>query len=212
MTVRVAILNPFATAVVVESGFGHHHPYADAAKMADGLARDLDCYGPSIGAPVSFIPGELPAGFQVRGRVESVGPACRTGNIADGGYVVSIDLEHCRTSEGVWWPSDRRVWYAHLDPVLVAEDQIILPDTVLGRLGPSAGAEYNSPCAQGSHLHLEVSGGEWGAAEDVHLAVREAAIRLDLVATPPAGPAVTLDQRVAELDARLSELERWRRS
>jgi hypothetical protein len=197
MTVSIDILNPLAGPTFATSGRDHHTPYGG------NMAIDLDLANPapSIGAPVRLLVGGLPAGFAVRAIVRDILPACASKLISDGGLRVTLDLEHSRTAEGTWWPSDRWVLYGHLDPVSVSPGQVVFPGAVLGALGPPMGPEYASPCAQGSHLHLEATGATWGPDEGDAMGPG-AVMRLALDATGPSGPtARTLEERVAALEA-----------
>jgi murein DD-endopeptidase MepM/ murein hydrolase activator NlpD len=98
----------------------------------------------------------------VRGVVNIIGPACRSGELGDGGQKVQLTLQRRDAgSGGPWQNTGAWVLYAHLDPVLVAVDQVVAPGARIGLLGPPGGAEYDSSCAQGSHVHVETTRGSW---------------------------------------------------
>jgi LysM repeat protein len=168
---RVEVLNPFRAAATVTTSSlqGHHVPYGGT------MSCDMDVDTDSRGTPVFFrVATNGPA---LRGRVESVRPACRSGELEDGGNVIVVALER----EG-GEATGLRVAYAHIDPVAVGEgDELDAGGTLLGSLGPEqaqdwgpergkpghlhpAGdprrAEYHSSCAVHSHLHLEGFGAE----------------------------------------------------
>jgi len=150
----IEVLNPAAfegeTRVTSSSNQGHHTPYGGSRSM------DLDVLdAPSIGQPIAFDVA-APEGTEVRGQVRIIGPACRSGELRDGGSKVQVRIEH-RAAGGAWRQSDAWVLYAHLDPVLVRIDEVIAPGTVVGRMGPESGPEYDSSCAQGSHVHVEAA-------------------------------------------------------
>ncbi|MCC6387314.1 MAG: LysM peptidoglycan-binding domain-containing protein [Dehalococcoidia bacterium] len=150
----IDILNPIVfdgdTEVTSSSSQGHHTPYGGSRSM------DLDVAGAaSIGQPIAFNVA-APEGIEVRGVVRIIGPACRSGQLSDGGSKVQIRIEH-RAAGGAWRPSDAWVLYAHMDPVLVRIDDVLAPGTVVGRMGPETGPEYDSSCAQGSHVHVEAA-------------------------------------------------------
>ncbi|MFN8506860.1 MAG: LysM peptidoglycan-binding domain-containing protein [Dehalococcoidia bacterium] len=150
----IEILNPIVfggdTRVTSSSSQGHHTPYGGSRSM------DLDVIdAPSIGQSIAFNVA-APEGTEVRGVVRIIGPACRSGQLSDGGNKVQIRIEY-RAAGGAWRPSDAWVLYAHMDPVLVRVDDVIAPGTVVGRMGPESGPEYDSSCAQGSHVHVEAA-------------------------------------------------------
>ncbi len=164
---HLSILSPFETAAVVttSSTHGHHRPYGG------NVSCDMDVLGASRGAPVRF---NLQCdGPQVRGIVESVRPACRSGRLEDGGLAVRITLQRF---DGEWVDTGLRVLYGHLDPVEVTAGQVLMPGARLGGMGPAepqewpngGGAcatahganddrrtEYHSSCAIHSHIHVE---------------------------------------------------------
>jgi len=168
---KIDLLNPFDAAATVTSSSaqGHHVPYGGT------VSCDMDVDTDSRGAPVHFRLATNGPGL--RGRVESVRPACASGRIEDGGSVVVIALER-ETGESTGF----RVAYAHLEPVVVAiGDLLVAAGTPIGALGPElaqdwgpeAGmsghehppddprrAEYHSSCARHSHLHLEGFGAD----------------------------------------------------
>jgi LysM repeat protein len=168
---RIEVLNPFEAACTVTSSSaqGHHVPYGGT------MSCDMDVDVPSRGAPVTL--RVRTNGPPLRGRVESVRPACASKRIEDGGSVVVVALERV-TGE----PTGLRVAFAHLDPVTVAiGDTIEVDGAPLGALGPEVAqdwgpeaglsrhmhgaeepqrAEYHSSCAQHSHLHLEGFGAD----------------------------------------------------
>jgi LysM repeat protein len=168
---RIDVLNPFgAPATVTTSSLqGHHVPYGGT------MSCDMDVDTASRGTPVLLrVRTNGPA---LRGRVESVRPACASRDIEHGGFVVVVALERAGGE-----PTGLRIAYAHLDPVRVAEADVIeVDETVLGALGPEVAqnwgperglsghvhapedprrAEYHSRCAQHSHLHVEGFGAE----------------------------------------------------
>ena len=149
----ISILNPFLVAgeteVTSSSLQGHHRPW-----LGD-CSCDLDVRGvssPGVGVHFNVV---APPGLELRGRVESVGLACRSQRLSDGGRTVKVVIEK-RARSGEWldcaW-----VLYAHLDPVDVVPGALIFPGARIGAMGPANGAEYFSSCAQGSHVHMEAS-------------------------------------------------------
>lgn len=168
---RIEVLNPFRAAATVTSSSlqGHHVPYGGT------MSCDMDVDTPSRGTPVFFrLATNGPA---LRGRVESVRPACASKQAEDGGFVVVIALE--RDSGEA---TGLRMAYAHLDPLAVAVGDLLdASGTLLGALGPDQPqdwgperglsghehppedprrAKYHSRCAQHSHLHLEGFGAD----------------------------------------------------
>jgi len=151
----VAILNPLdfdgQTQVTSSSLQGHHTPYRGNSSC------DLDIRGASTpGTPVRFNVA-APDGTALRGRVAEVGFACGSRVLSDGGRFVKIAIQ---TSAGgdAWQNSGARVLYAHLDPVSVSVGDIVPARGFIGALGPDGGGEYDSPCARGSHIHVEATG------------------------------------------------------
>jgi len=154
MAGTIEVLNPVAfdgdTRVTSSSNQRHHTPYGGSRSM------DLDVLGAeSIGQPIAFNVA-VPEGSEVRGVVMIIGPACRSGELRDGGSKVQLRIEH-RQAGGAWRDSGAWVLYAHMDPVLVRVDDVVAPGTVVGRMGPASGLEYDSGCAQGSHVHVEAT-------------------------------------------------------
>ncbi len=145
---------PGVTLVTSSSAQGHHTPYGGTQSV------DLDVIGvASAGTPARFLVDTEP-GVELRGIVRSIGFACRSGRVGDGGQKVQISIEH-RASGGEWQRSGAWVLYAHLDPVLVSVDEVVMPGEQIGCLGPNGGGEYDSSCAQGSHVHVEATRGRW---------------------------------------------------
>lgn len=156
----IELLNPVkfdgATLVTSSSAQGHHTPYGG------NRSADLDVSGAeSIGQPIAFNVA-APEGLEVRGVVTIIGPACRSGELSDGGRKVQIRIEH-RAAGGEFADSGAWVLYAHLDPVLVKTDDVLPVGTTVGLMGPAAAPEFNSSCAQGSHVHIEAIRGTWVA-------------------------------------------------
>jgi LysM repeat protein len=156
----LAVRNPLGfagqTLVTSSSAQGHHTPYGGTRSC------DLDIIGASTpGTAVNF-DVVAPAGVEVRGVVNIIGPACRSGDLADGGQKVQLNIQRRDGGSGdAWQNTGAWVLYAHLDPVLVSVDEPVAPGARLGLLGPPAGPEYNSSCAQGSHVHVEAARGSW---------------------------------------------------
>ena len=168
---RIEVLNPFGAAATVTSSSaqGHHVPYGGT------VSCDMDVDTESRGSPVFFVLN--PNGPELRGRVESVRPACASGRIEDGGFVVVVALERVGGEA-----TGLRVAFAHLEPVLVAVGDLLdasgrqigaLGPEVAQDWGPEAGmsghehavgddqrAEYHSSCARHSHLRLEGFGAD----------------------------------------------------
>jgi murein DD-endopeptidase MepM/ murein hydrolase activator NlpD len=88
--------------------------------------------------------------------VDSVGLACRSQRLADGGRTVKLAVQK-RQGAGPWIDTGAWVLYAHLDPVSVGVGEVVIPGQSIGAMGPAFGPEYNSSCAQGSHVHIEAS-------------------------------------------------------
>lgn len=152
VTATLSLLNPFVfaggTQVTSSSLQGHHTPFLGACSC------DLDVRGVSSpGTPVHFnVAG--PEGVELRGAVREVGLACRSKQVADGGRTVKLALQK-RQAGGDWVDTGAWVLYAHLDPLTVKVGDIVSAGQRIGALGPPSGGEYNSSCAQGSHVHIE---------------------------------------------------------
>jgi LysM repeat protein len=155
---RVIVRNPLPsdTLVTSSSAQGHHRPYGGTHSV------DLDITGGSSpGTAVRFnVEVENGPGVEVRGKVHLIGHACRSGLVADGGRKVQLNLQH-RTAGGEWRDSGSWLLYSHLDPVEVVLDDIVMPGQKVGLMGPAGGGEYSSSCADGSHVHVECTRGEW---------------------------------------------------
>jgi hypothetical protein len=174
ITTTVSIGSPFddSATVVSSSASGHHTPYGGDESC------DLDISGTSRGTPVKF---KISAnhGASVRGRVDQVpANACASNQLADGGKRVRVLIE--RLAGGSWVSTNKRVHYAHLDPVSVSNNDIVSDGDELGELGPDTPAgfpadtqltcghshgagspfldEYHSTCACHSHVHVEGEG------------------------------------------------------
>lgn len=152
---QISILNPLQfqgdTEVTSSSLQGHHTPFLGACSC------DLDVRGASSpGTPVLFNAGG-PAGVELRGVVREVGLACASQLVSDGGRTVKIAVEK-RQGGGAWVDTGAWVLYAHLDPVTVGVGDVVPLGRSVGALGPAGGGEYNSSCAQGSHIHIEAAG------------------------------------------------------
>ena len=152
-TTTISLMNPFAieTEVTSSSLQGHHTPFLGACSC------DLDVRGVSSpGTPVHFnLAG--PDGFEMRGVVRAVGLACKSQLIADGGRTAKLSIQQ-RPAGSDWSDTGAWVLYAHLDPLAVGLGDVVMPGSRIGDLGPAGGGEYNSSCAQGSHVHMEAIG------------------------------------------------------
>lgn len=110
----------------------HHRPYGGDWSM------DLAA---GAGTPVRARWGRTTGG--ITARVAAVGPACATGNPADGGYQVRVDY----SVDGVYvgW-----VTYAHVSPS-VSVNQYLGNGAQIGVVG-----SWNwTSCWQGAHTHIE---------------------------------------------------------
>lgn len=133
--------------VTSSSANGHHCPFGGTH------SADLDVLGVSQGAEVRF--QVACASVPVRGVVERIAMACRSGVLADGGHSLTVNIE--RLADGTWERTGAWLLYAHLDPVLVGVGDVVAPGHLIGRLGPPEGPEYRSRCATASHVHVEVN-------------------------------------------------------
>jgi LysM repeat protein len=134
------------------SANGHHTPYGGTH------SADLDVStGKSPGQDVRFAVDC--AGRELRGVVHVVGFACRSAKVDDGGLKVQLRIEQRAGPQDDWASTGAWVLYAHLDPVAVNVDDKVKPGHVIGQLGRAGGQEYQSPCAGGSHVHLEATRG-----------------------------------------------------
>ena len=151
IVVQNPVDSPNETVVTSSSLQGHHRPFGGTSSC------DLAVLGGNSQHAVARFNVAAPQGQEVRGRVTEVGLACRSGMLADGGRTVKLEIQR-RVSGGEWARSGAWVLYAHLDPVTVTVGQEVLPTAAIGRLGPASGPQYDSPCARGSHIHVEAFG------------------------------------------------------
>ncbi len=150
----ISLLHPFVfsgnTAVTSSSLQGHHTPWGGACSC------DLDVQGLSSPGVTVHFNIAAPSGVELRGVVQDIGLACASQRLADGGHTVRLAIQK-REAGGVWSGSGAWILYAHLDPVTVSPDEVVMPGGSIGAMGPASGGEYNSSCAQGSHVHMEAS-------------------------------------------------------
>jgi hypothetical protein len=112
----------------------------------------------STGVYFDAIPAS--AGHQLRGVVASGGSqeafACGSGNYADGGYRVVVDIQVRPT---IWesWATVGRVAYVYLGGVEVHNGQALAPGQ---RIGTLFEAPSRTSCWTGLHLHTELQGAD----------------------------------------------------
>ena len=155
----IDILNPIDAdedaVATSSSNQAHHRPYGGDVSCDIALPGS----GTNPGKPARFFVN-APPGVRVQGVVFSVGPACRSGSVDDGGNAVKVMLQHA-IGGGQFQDTGAWVLYAHLDPVLVSVDQVLAPEALIGNLGAPHGREYSSSCAEGSHIHVEATNGSF---------------------------------------------------
>lgn len=164
---KLEVLNPFEAIATVtgSSETGHHVVFGGDSSC------DLDVHTNSRGADVRFrLAGDTD---DLRGVVSLIGPACADGQLDHGGSKVVIEIVRVQQQgdQTGQVPTGLRLIYAHLDPVSVAVDDVLVLDQLVGKLGPAVaqdhaaehghgpgdprGEEYHSSCCMHSHLHLE---------------------------------------------------------
>ncbi len=158
----IEILNPLAASLDSPAAFAtassnqaHHTPY--------GGNRSCDIAFPAaVGNPgkVARFLVRAQEGVRIRGRVFSVQPACASQRLDDGGEAAKVMLEQA-TGDGDFRATGAWVLYAHLSPVAVSVGQLVQHEDILGKLGAADGREYDSPCARGSHTHVEATNASW---------------------------------------------------
>ena len=115
----------------------HHLPY--------GGDWSVDLQGVGAGAGVYVYAAPQTGGLSITARVEIVRAACASGNIADGGYRVTVGFYNGSTKIGT-------ATYAHINPSVSQGATIGRWGTLLGTVG-----SYNwSSCWQGVHVHYEM--------------------------------------------------------
>jgi hypothetical protein len=115
----------------------HHRPY-----LGDW---SVDLQGVGVGQPVHLYAAPQNGHSPVSARVETVGPACASRDLADGGYQVTVGIYNGSTKVG-------KVTYAHIQPRVSAGQSINRWGTVLGTVGSY---RWNR-CWQKTHLHYEM--------------------------------------------------------
>ncbi|MBM0277166.1 M23 family metallopeptidase [Micromonospora tarensis] len=115
----------------------HHLPY--------GGDWSVDLTNVGVGTGVQLFAAPQNTALSISAKVEAVGPACASGNLADGGQKVVVGLYNGGTKIG-------NVTYAHVNATLGAGAWINRWNTQIGVVG-----SYNwSSCWQGVHLHVEM--------------------------------------------------------
>lgn len=164
---ELEVLNPFDAIATLtgSSETGHHVVFGGDSSC------DMDVHTNSRGAEVKFrLAGDTDA---LRGVVALIGPACADRDLDHGGSKVVVDIVRVEQQGNQMGqvPTGLRLIYAHLDPVSVAQDDVLVLGQLVGKLGPAVaqdhtgthghgpgdprGEEYHSSCCTHSHLHLE---------------------------------------------------------
>lgn len=125
----------------------HHAVYQSSFDWGSGLSDwAADDQGVSPGQRVMLYVAPVGSGYNPITRIDTVAPACASGNPADGGYRVTV---------GVWVGATKigTVTYAHINPWVSQGQTVPRWGTQLGTVG-----SYNwSRCWQGSHVHIEMT-------------------------------------------------------
>lgn len=125
----------------------HHIVYSSSFNWGTGIDDwAADDQGVSPGERVMLYAAPVHTGYTVSAHIDTVGPACASGAIRDGGYRVTVGIYAGSTKIGT-------VTYAHINPAVSQGQWVSRWGTRIGTVG-----SYNyTACWQGSHVHIEMS-------------------------------------------------------
>lgn len=126
-----------------------HHWLSSAAAPIGDWAADL---GAPAGTAATVYAAPQNSAMPVKAIVDRVAPACGSGNVADGGYAVTVAFYTNGTRVG-------SATYAHINPTVSAGATISRWGTKLGTVGQYRyllGNGSRNGCWQGPHLHFQL--------------------------------------------------------
>jgi hypothetical protein len=125
----------------------HHIVYYSTFDWGTGIDDwAADDQGVTPGERVMLYAAPVNSGYTVSAHIDTVGPACASGRISDGGYRVTVGIYAGSTKIGT-------VTYAHIKPSVSAGQWVPRWGARIG----SVGSYTWSSCWQGPHVHIEMS-------------------------------------------------------
>lgn len=135
---------PYPSDVCSEPQY-HHVEYAGRAGLSSGQAWATDVGNVPVGTAVHLYAAPQVSSTSVTARVQTVTPACASGVVSQGGYVVVV----------VFYSGSTKVGYAafaHVNPSVATGQTISRWGTTLGTVGSYS----RNSCWTGVHTHIEL--------------------------------------------------------
>jgi len=126
----------------------HHIEFYSSFDWGTGIDDwAADDQGVVQNEPVMLFAAPVNGGYTVSAHIDTVGPACASGVISQGGYRVTVGIYAGSTKIGT-------VTYAHINPLVSAGQWVSRWGTEIGTVG---GKYTVGACWTGVHVHIEMA-------------------------------------------------------